>query len=195
MKKVSILIALALLLTVGGVYATWTYANQPITAVSRTATIQMAALGTESEAGVITPLFNGARIVIDDTGSYKAGVTTEGSLDITFQPNAGSPDNIKDGIIAEYYVEWTGANTYKDDENQDIAIFTTTSTSASPVTIALTTDSNADGAYEASISVADLVDLLDFTQPTVDTLSEYTALSNVLSAGTFRVTVSFKTAD
>ena len=194
MKKVSILIALALLVTVGGVYATWTYANQPVTAVSRTATIQMAALGTESEAGVITPLFVGARIVIDDTGSYKAGIVAEGDLKITFKPNAGSPENIKNGIVAEYYVEWTGVNSYTNDKSETVQIFTKKTTEATPMELDLPIGAG-ETSVTVSIPVSNLIAQLEFTQPTVDTLTEYQALSTVLSAGTFKVTVSFKSAD
>ena len=93
MKKLSLVMAAAMCLTVGGVYATWSYATGNITDVAEGARFaNLAGLGTASEKGEITVKVSGTTISIDqDTTSsvsHKAKLVYHGTNPVvTFTPS------------------------------------------------------------------------------------------------------------
>ena len=98
MKKVSILIALALLLTVGGVYATWIYAGAPTTSRTNDHTaIGITGSAATNTKGVIS-ITNTIEILIDDDAfvrpgvgdAYKAVFVGNGQMTVTFTPSSGA---------------------------------------------------------------------------------------------------------
>ena len=96
MKKLSILVALILCVTIGGVYAVWNYAENAVEAPDDvTAGVQITESVSETEKGEIT-LTNTLVLVIDDNeGNHTPGWDDDGSnggaITITYTPNAGSP--------------------------------------------------------------------------------------------------------
>lgn len=121
MKKLSLLVALALLITVSGVYATWTYTNENSDIVDRRYDIKVVmedAIVSGAE-GVFT-LESDLVLKIDqkDTGDHTAVLkfasnsTTEPnkdpSLTITFTPDQNAAASIKEhGVPAELYFTLT----------------------------------------------------------------------------------------
>ena len=103
MKKLSILIALCLLVTVGGVYATWVYAGETVVNVTDTNTTIQIAAEDHVEKGTIAVTSNTIKITIDDDQSvrpgvgtaYKAVFTGEGQLDLSFTADALASAEVK----------------------------------------------------------------------------------------------------
>ena len=91
MRKLSILIALILCVTIGGVYATWTYPGNSIGNVSQDIGNNMAAVTFEGAYGEYNVQSNTLALVIDKAAnSYDTELKYEGSLVFTFTPH----DNI-----------------------------------------------------------------------------------------------------
>lgn len=92
MKKIGIIIALALVITVSGAYATWNYtvANGNVEAAEDEVTIGLTTMTeTELSNGTITVKENTVTIEVDDDGDHNAKLTLSGRLVITFSGNAG----------------------------------------------------------------------------------------------------------
>lgn len=117
MKKLSILIALCLLVTVGGVYATWSYAGQEVAPVENTNTEIQIADVSNTNKGTIT-VTNNVSLTIDDAKFLDAGATAyqavfsaSGDLTITFTPNAiASADVQSQGIRMKATLSLTGVS-------------------------------------------------------------------------------------
>lgn len=98
MKKIGIIIALALVITVSGAYATWNYtvANGNVENAEDTVTIGITAMTeTELQSGTITIKENTVGIEIDDDGSHNANLKLSGRLVITFSGNSGVDTPVK----------------------------------------------------------------------------------------------------
>ena len=119
MKKLSILIALCMLVSVGGVYAAWVYADGAVADRSNDHTaIGITGSTNTSEKGVFA-LTNSIEILVDDdkfvntsTGvAYKAILTGTGEFTVSFTPSAGAPENVvNDGIKMKLTLELTGVD-------------------------------------------------------------------------------------
>jgi len=100
MKKLSVLIALALCLTIGGVYAAWNYSQGNVQtaygniAVGQNHQISITEAITDNSKGTISVDATNLKFVIDDTGSHVAGLTITGSVKVSFTPNPGADEEV-----------------------------------------------------------------------------------------------------
>ena len=122
MRKLSLLIALMLCVTVGGVYATWMYSgNTDIVDREAEAMIALAGADFDGAAGNFA-ISSNLKLTIDDTNNDKDAelifASTDGQpihLTITFTPSANADDDVKEkGISAEFYTKFN-AQPYKID--------------------------------------------------------------------------------
>ena len=60
MKKISVLIALILCVTIGGVYAAWIYTGSTVSVAERTVSHGMATATTEGDVGILKVVCNSA---------------------------------------------------------------------------------------------------------------------------------------
>lgn len=90
MKKLSILVALILCVTIGGVYATWLYPGNDIGQVIQPVTNIMAETDFEGSFGTYHTVSNTLTVKIDQESdtSFNAVLVYEGELQITFKPHA-----------------------------------------------------------------------------------------------------------
>ena len=95
MKKLSVLIALALVLTIGGAYATWTYYTTVPAAQSGVVTIDLEA-SEQVAAGTLNVVVSGdAKLTIDDIhGTYVPGFESVGTITVTFTANEKATSEI-----------------------------------------------------------------------------------------------------
>lgn len=114
-KKVSILAALALCVTIGGVYATWTYTSDSATIDSQHKHVAQDIAGSTSTgaAGTLKVETAGLKFVIDQADSnHHAKLVwsnTVESIPVTFMPSANASADIKtNGIAVMYYFETSG---------------------------------------------------------------------------------------
>ena len=113
MRKISTIIALALIVTIGGVYAAWSYSQGAAAGSEITREINMAQVNTSGNKGTITATPSNFAFLVDDIGEkdYVAALTGTGELTVNFTPNAGSDAALAtNGIkmIATVTVKYTG---------------------------------------------------------------------------------------
>ena len=118
MKKISIILVLALLLTIGGVYASWGYAQGAIgnaidsMDVGEGKNIFLTEAINTNSAGTISVDAENAKIKIDDPDNdHIADLEYTGDIVITFKPSSGADANIvANGITLKVTVECTTTN-------------------------------------------------------------------------------------
>lgn len=99
MKKLGTIIALALVLTIGGVYATFSYAQGNATEATGNVGKQLAAATVDAEKGSITITENTFTITVDDAGNLTTGASYSGTLKVKFVATNGADETVKnDGI-------------------------------------------------------------------------------------------------
>ena len=179
MKRLSLLLALALLVTVGGVYATWNYAQGTAAYREKFLTAHLTDKVTDTAKGVIDVNIDGLTLTIDDADNNHHGeLILAGEIVITFTPNEGADADVdRDGIAMQYQL-----GTTKDYNYNDNPIFT------------VNTDIQAlnGGAATKSVTIPaselqGLITLNDMELPTVDA---YSAFKAALHSGSIQITVS-----
>ena len=194
MRKLSLLIALCTLLTVGGVYATWTYTNESVPSDQQEYSLNLSGIETTGNYGTFTFSTDNVNFTIDpkEGTTHTTALDITGTITITFTPNAYAPQKIKDyGPNAEFffslsndnwtYVEYEGAeakkivNLVKDSDDATHPIYPSNSTEESKWT------KNGD-VFTYTIETDVLEEHIVLTEFLLDTVSDYynykTALSN-----------------
>ncbi len=205
MKKLSIVAALALVTTVGGVYAAWTYAGgeKAIKADgSKGITITQ---GVESGASGTLAVSTPNVMKIDDVGSlsnedellnYTPGWSSDcvGDFVFTFTPSLGA------GVTTLQYTLSINNNTYLDDDTTNVSIFNVTDEDSAKEGVQIigtfTYDPAVAGSNVHTISLGDWKDtLLPINQGyTVSTYAEYEKYASVVSNIIIHVTLEDVTA-
>lgn len=116
MKKLSLLVALILCVTIGGVYATWLYAEAPMdTATHEFKNLGITDVDTNAKSGKIAVTDTLILKIDDNDGNHKPGWDEDvtdlngGNLQIVFTPNSGAGDT-----TLEYTIT-VAVNSYNDD--------------------------------------------------------------------------------
>lgn len=192
-KSLSLLIALALLITIGGVYAAWIYAETPLTAVhGHIGSFGLANAVINNSKGTITVDASNAHLTIDQKASndYTATLTASGTITFTFSPSdvfKNSNPNL-DEYTMNYSLTTDNASpmtfTVPDGTDDDKQLFRTFDTT---ITTEIVLQKNASGNFVATINASDLIKsdapLIAINTFTLDTYKKYTDFSNKL--GTF----------
>jgi len=132
MKKLSLIMAMVLIATIGGVYATWTYANDEANFLqTRTNQASMSGISINGNAGTYEIISNVTALTIEQMGSgvgiadgdyhkaklvvdYKDGAT-EANIEIRFTPAADASSEQKTkGVDTWFWLDSTSGfiNTY-----------------------------------------------------------------------------------
>ena len=126
MKKLSLLVALILCVTIGGVYATWLYAESPMdTATHEFKNLGITDVDTNAKSGKIAVTDTLILKIDDNEGNHKPGWDTDvttvngGNLQIVFTPNSGAGDTTLNYSIT------VAKNSYTDDDSTAKPIFVT----------------------------------------------------------------------
>lgn len=173
MKKLSVLVALMLIITVGGVYATWTYFNAINPIVPVEASIRVTLAGTDSTdvaKGIISAVKSlDFAITIDQADSeYNAELNTVGGIDVTYTPHANATES---AIPMQFVVSGTLPN--------GIVIDTT------PIIL-----NNGDPISSVTITAAEIADAIDLNGLKLPTVAAYTAFQTALGNGEITITIS-----
>ena len=173
-RRMSLLVALALVLTVGGVYAAWIYSNTNATGVDVGFAHSMAAVSDEKTPnGTIAIVTNSAALKVDQkaAGDYTAVLAFEGSIVVSFTPADGATDDVVANAIpvaVTAEILHAAANQY---EGKDIY--------SAGETVQLEWVKQDSGAFHATLDAEDfakLIKLGDFELPTIDDYNAFKAL-------------------
>lgn len=121
MKKFTILVALILCVTIGGVYAAWIYPNlgNNIT-LDRNVTVQLSDADTTNDKGVLKAITgnSGMSFFLDDANrDYTAEVKLSGFFEFVFTPDADLPETSQQPITLKYTLSFTPDNVQYKGEN------------------------------------------------------------------------------
>lgn len=134
MKKLSVLITILLIVTMGGVYATWSYAEANAVESHLHMSISLESATTDLKEGVIHSVTNTMSVKIDDPDNdYAAEITVAGKMGFVFVPNAGASDDVvADGIDMQWQlgqtdpgVQYNGVNIFTITQNAPVELTST----------------------------------------------------------------------
>ena len=173
-KKISIFATLALCATIGGVYATWTYAQNAANEAEYTISTNKTLVTAESVAkGDIIVSDNNLQLTVDkDANSYNAVLSITGDLNVKFEPHDLST---QDKIVLQFEVSATNLK-YKE---TDIFVLPTQATNLGEGNT-WTIDSNNLGIEMGAIELP--------------TYADYEAFKTAFDACTLTITFSEVTA-
>ena len=202
MKKVGGLIALATVVTMGGVYATWTYSNSAvdISDANKEMLIEMDAATLTGANGTYSVTSN-VSFSIDQAGTNSDGnpfhkamlniVTTDNEdpyITITFTPSANADEAVKENAVAsQYYFKTTTSMQYAIDADgnydvngtkTDIFSFPTCS-EAAPIDI--TWAPQADGTFTYTFDKAAIEAAVQINNFVLDSKTEHDAFKGCLT--------------
>ncbi len=196
MKKLSLLIALAMIVTVGGVYATWNYAETAMQDVTHEfKNLGITDVDTKTVSGSIA-VTDTLILKIDDEGNFTPGWDSDvtaanaGNLQMVFTPNPGANDT------TFTYTVTIKNNTYTPDGGQAVGIFKVNgdaTAKADAVTVLTGTFNYTHGQSEICKAVITLDDIKAVLVPndaiTLPTINDYTSYSTALADVELIVTI------
>ena len=187
MKKIGLLIGMALCVTVGGVYATWTYTqNTDVADETVNMTMNLTDVTYSGSYGTYKVDVDTLKLKIDP----KAGTThttalyAEGEIVITFTPNSVAPETVKTSGVASTFKFGLSNPDWKY-EGQPIV--TLTHDHAESITWSTP---DADGVFSYTIPASDIDDHITLTEFNLDTKAKYDAYNTELAKGQITITVS-----
>lgn len=196
MKKLSLLIALCMLLTISGVYATWSYVGSTdIIDGKYEAKVTIAPAVSEGTYGTYTVESNLVLSVDQANDNHEAKLVFNSNNDqpvflkVTFTPNAHAPQAIKqEAVPSELYFGVTTPMQYPmdnegnyDSNGTPVDVFTFTNPSNEKLDNIFDWTKNADGTFTYELDAEDLKAQIALSQTFVlDVKAEHDAFEDVL---------------
>ena len=192
MKRLGLIIAMALVLTVGGVYATFNYAQDNVDPVNATLTKAIAGTNTETAKGTIAIDASGFTIRVDDkgvlengegTGTLVTGYRNQGTVKVTFTPAKGADATVTDeGVTLKLTISFSN-NRYNGKD-----IFQTTGEyPATGVPLGKGTKNDVTGVFEYDVELGKYLAVNEISLPT---MSDYESFSIAYGNAQITITVS-----
>lgn len=185
MKKISLLIALVLCLTISGVYATWVYSqSDDVADITGAKAITMTEATFTGTYGTYSVDSSNLTMVIDpkEGTTHTTSLVIEGDLVIRFTPNTYAPAEVKtNGVASTFAFSLSNAAW-----NYDNTPIMTVDTAKHDITWVPASD----GTFTYTISAQNLANYVTLTEFTLDTKADYDAYDRVLTNGQLVVTIS-----
>ena len=165
MKKLTLLLALIVCVTVGSVYAAWICTGSTVSTADRTLSHGMATATTDGDIGTLKVVHNDIDIKIDQTavGDYRANLVITGSIQVSFTPNDGAPaDAVNNAVPADAVNNAVPAQIALYAKNTDTNLY-----EGSPIYVVnggpvdLSWEKQADGTFLATVDAATIDSMLD----------------------------------
>jgi hypothetical protein len=191
MKKLATLIAIMLMVTIGGVYASWTYLNNTDVAdQKKDKTMNLTGIVYSSSFGAYELNTDTLLMKVDplDRTSHDTGLVVEGEIVITFTPNVYAPEEVKtNGITTTWQLALSDPNrTFNDGEVEDVIM----SINHPDEKHSVVWTPNGDGTFSCTIKAAEFASHLSLTAFTLDTETLYHAYETALSGYDISIIVS-----
>ena len=189
MKKISLILVLVLCLTVGSVYATWTYTES--TDVSDEAVHDLMNLGAAIFAGSYGAYevdVSGVNFTIDpkEGTTHTTALYVTGQIVITFTPNSVAPQDVKTNGVPSTF-EFSLSNDDWTYEGQKIITLTHDEGEAKH---SIVWEKQPDGTFKYVLDAETIASHFTLTEFVLDTKAKYDAYNTVLSNGQITITVS-----
>ena len=204
--KMALIATLCTAVTIGGVYATWTFAQNNAASANTTVNVAMTGVNASTEKGTLSVMVmgaNGFTLAVDDSNNdHYADIKKEGVVTITFTPAASASDDVKNnGIDVQCVISYApyagGPATLAEWTYSGTTIFEIDNDETDPITLSKSaaTKNPETGVFTWTIPASDVgIDLTDaFSNTTngvkIDTKGKYDELNAELAKGHFVLTV------
>lgn len=170
---------MALVLTVGGVYATFNYAQADVDFKTATLNKGIAGVDTKTSKGTISINVDDFLLKINDTtGTLKTGLETQGTVKVTFTPANGADASVADeGVNLKLEISFTN-NTYRQN-GDDYDIFTTTGGYNATTGLVLGKGTKNGDHFEYTVALGQYLTVNEIPLPT---LADYNAFETFFTA-------------
>ena len=197
MKRMNLLMSMATVLVVGGVYATWSYSQGSVAAATDEYAVVMTAETISGEKGSFDVSSSSITFEIENKGDYKPELRATGDVVVYFTPSLGADSTVISegidikwslGICTEGATNWM----YDSDFNgvEDTMIFNVASAETS---IAKTSAVKEGGRFKFTIPSSELLDKITLNVSetfVLDTKAKYESFSQSLRDYHFVLTIS-----
>ena len=185
MKKFGLLILLALLISIGGVYATWVYSqSDDVADITNARAITMTEATFEGNYGTYSTDASALSLKVDpkEGTSHVTSLKIEGYIVIKFTPATHAPEEVKkNGVATTYQFNVSNANWLYNGQSI-IAVDSTVKN--------VTWTLGEDGVFTYIVTADELAGILTLTEFTLDTKTDYDAYDALLTTGQITLTVS-----
>ena len=199
--KMAMAAALATLVTVGGVYATWTFSEGEVANANTTVNVAMTGVSATTKKGTLEVKVmssGGLTLAVDDSdNNHLPELKKEGDVTVIFTPSATASNDIKaNGIDVQLVISYApyagGAATLEDWVYEGTQIFDIINDSTDPIHLDSEEAVDADGVFTWTVGADDIgIALTEAMEDIyIDTLAKYDALNEILAKGHFVLTVS-----
>lgn len=186
MKKLGLLIAMILCVTIGGVYATWTYTqNTDVADESVNKSLNLTGVEYVGSYGTYDVNVDGLTLKIDPKAgtTHTTSLVADGQIVITFTPNSVAPQAVKDSAVSSTY-QFTLSNANWLYEGKNVVVLNHTGTHD------ITWAKQDDGTFVYILSASAVAEHIALTEFNLDTKAKYDAYNTILGAGAIVLTVS-----
>lgn len=187
MKKLGLLIGLAICVTVGGVYATWTYTqNTDVADETVNMTMNLTDVAYSGSYGTYLVNTDGLKLKIDPKPgtTHTTSLLVEGDIVITFTPNSVAPAEIKaNGVESTFQFGLSNPSWQYDGKD----IVTLEHDEAEAITWS---GPSSTGVFSYTITAANIYTHITLTEFVLDTKAKYDAYNHALALGQITITVS-----
>lgn len=196
MKKISLLMSLATVLVVGGVYATWSYSQGDVAQVETQHGVGITTETHTGTKGTLNVVSNNVSFIVGNKGNYVPELRIVDVVDVeeeevtfTFTPSVGAEDSAIDvNWSLSVDSNWKYSTTFG--ATADKALFTVVST---PIKITKDKAVKEGSAYTYKIPASEILSKITLNIAegfVLDTLSKYTNFSSWLDDYQFNLTIS-----
>ena len=187
MKKLGLLFAMILCVTIGGVYATWTYTqNTDVADETINMTMNLTDVAYSGSYGKYKIDTTSLKLKIDpkEKTTHTTALYIEGKIVITFTPNSVAPEKIKkEGVASTFKFGLTNSNWTYEDKN----IVSLAHSNAENITWGQPDD---QGVFTFIITAEALSEHITLTEFILDTKAKYDLFNTALGQGQITITVS-----
>ena len=178
MRKLSLLIALCMLISIGGVYATWVYTNTTDVAdETMNKAVSMSGVTYEGSYGTFTVNVDGVTVKVDPKPgtTHDTGLKIEGEVVFTFVPATYAPQDVKDNAVGATFSVHLSNKEWKYGDNLIFQI--------NPYDSDVQWDKQTDGSFKFVLDAAELAKIIKINVFTLDTKVKYDEFDKALEAG------------
>ena len=185
MKKFGLLIMIALLVSIGGVYATWYYTqSDDVADITNGRALNMSGAKFEGTYGEYTVDTSKLVMTVDPKAgtAHVTALYITGEIVVTFTPSTYAPDDVKsNGVVTTCTFGVSNAD-WKYDGTNIVSVDST------PINVVWTRAEN--GTFTYTISAETLADIITLSEITLDTKADYDAYDNLLTLGQITISIS-----
>ena len=185
MKKFGLLIMLALLVSIGGVYATWYYTqSDDVADITNGRALNMSGAKFEGTYGEYTVDTSKLVMTVDPKAgtAHVTALYITGEIVVTFTPATYAPDEVKANGVATTCTFGVSNSDWKYDGTNIVSVDST------PINAVWTPAEN--GTFTYTISADVLADIISLSEISLDTKADYDVYDGLLTQGQITISVS-----